>query len=156
MADGKAWSFFRRSRKNRKFFENRAKFIDFFFGICYTVLAFRARQTVFVCGCGEIGRHARLRIWCLRMQVQVLSSAPNGIISLAGTDISGCSAAGSALGSGPRGRGFKSRHSDQKAEKGIPFRSFFMPENNPYKPKKKSPCGTSRRGLFFYLRNSFK
>ena len=41
MADGKAWSFFRRSRKNRKFFENRAKFIDFFFGICYTVLAFR-------------------------------------------------------------------------------------------------------------------
>ena len=28
---------------------------------------------------------------------------------------SGCSAAGSALGSGPRGRGFKSRHSDQKS-----------------------------------------
>ena len=28
--------------------------------------------------------------------------------------LSGCSAAGSALGSGPRGRGFKSRHSDQK------------------------------------------
>ena len=26
---------------------------------------------------------------------------------------SGCSAVGSALGSGPRGRGFKSRHSDQ-------------------------------------------
>ena len=30
--------------------------------------------------------------------------------------LSGCSAAGSALGSGPRGRGFKSRHSDQKVE----------------------------------------
>ena len=29
--------------------------------------------------------------------------------------ISGCSAAGSALGSGPRGREFKSPHSDQKA-----------------------------------------
>ena len=28
---------------------------------------------------------------------------------------SGCSAVGSALGSGPRGRGFKSRHSDQKS-----------------------------------------
>ena len=26
----------------------------------------------------------------------------------------GCSAVGSALGSGPRGRGFKSRHSDQR------------------------------------------
>ena len=26
----------------------------------------------------------------------------------------GCSAVGSALGSGPRGRGFESRHSDQK------------------------------------------
>ena len=77
MADGETRGFFRCSRKNRKFFEKRAKFIDFFFGICYTVLAFRARQTVFVCGCGEIGRHARLRIWCLRMQVQVLSSAPN-------------------------------------------------------------------------------
>ena len=29
-------------------------------------------------------------------------------------NISGCSAVGSALGSGPRGRGFDSRHSDQK------------------------------------------
>ncbi len=29
--------------------------------------------------------------------------------------ITGCSAVGSALGSGPRGRGFESRHSDQKA-----------------------------------------
>ena len=28
-------------------------------------------------------------------------------------DLTGCSAVGSALGSGPRGRGFKSRHSDQ-------------------------------------------
>ena len=28
--------------------------------------------------------------------------------------LSGCSAVGSALGSGPRGRGFESRHSDQK------------------------------------------
>ena len=27
--------------------------------------------------------------------------------------LSGCSSAGRALGSGPRGRGFKSRHSDQ-------------------------------------------
>ena len=27
---------------------------------------------------------------------------------------SGCSAVGSALGSGPRGRGFESRHSDHK------------------------------------------
>ena len=32
---------------------------------------------------------------------------------------SGCSAVGSALGSGPRGRGFKSRHSDQKYEKSV-------------------------------------
>ena len=29
--------------------------------------------------------------------------------------ISGCSAVGSALGSGPRGREFKSPHSDQKS-----------------------------------------
>ena len=28
--------------------------------------------------------------------------------------LTGCSAAGSALGSGPRGRGFESRHSDHK------------------------------------------
>ena len=28
--------------------------------------------------------------------------------------LSGCSADGSVLGSGPRGRGFKSRHSDHK------------------------------------------
>ena len=30
--------------------------------------------------------------------------------------LTGCSAAGSALGSGPRGRGFKSPHSDQNVE----------------------------------------
>ena len=30
--------------------------------------------------------------------------------------ISGCSAAGSVLGSGPRGRGFKSRHSDHEMQ----------------------------------------
>ena len=27
-------------------------------------------------GCGEIGIHARLRIWCFGVEVQVLSSAP--------------------------------------------------------------------------------
>ena len=34
---------------------------------------------------------------------------------LKGADTSGCSADGSVLGSGPRGRGFKSRHSDHVA-----------------------------------------
>ncbi len=35
-------------------------------------------------------------------------------------DISGCSAVGSALGSGPRGRGFKSRRLDQKTDRNFP------------------------------------
>ena len=38
---------------------------------------------------------------------------------------SGCSAAGSASGSGPEGRGFKSRHSDQKTAHAAPARAVF-------------------------------
>ena len=37
--------------------------------------------------------------------------------------LSGCSADGSVLGSGPRGRGFKSRHSDQL------LKALFINEN---------------------------
>ena len=42
--------------------------------------------------------------------------------------LTGCSAVGSALGSGPRGRGFKSPHSDQRAS---PYRTclFLLPES---------------------------
>ena len=40
-------------------------------------------------------------------------------------DDTGCSAVGSALGSGPRGHGFKSRHSDQKLKK-QPFLGLFF------------------------------
>ena len=46
--------------------------------------------------------------------------------------VSGCSAVGSALGSGPRGRGFDSRHSDQRSiRKDTPFFLFvpFLREN---------------------------
>ena len=41
---------------------------------------------------------------------------------------SGCSAAGSASGSGPEGRGFKSRHSDQKTAHAAPARAVFYTE----------------------------
>ena len=41
--------------------------------------------------------------------------------------LSGCSADGSVLGSGPRGRGFKSRHSDHmKVLKTLGFQGFFI------------------------------
>ena len=39
---------------------------------------------------------------------------------------SGCSAAGSASGSGPEGRGFKSRHSDQKTVHAVSRRGRFF------------------------------
>ena len=40
--------------------------------------------------------------------------ALRGLGALEERQLSGCSAVGSALGSGPRGRGFESRHSDHK------------------------------------------
>ena len=47
------------------------------FAIKFAMIHKRVRKNAAtVCGCGGIGRHARLRIWCARMQVQVLSSAP--------------------------------------------------------------------------------
>ena len=46
---------------------------------------------------------------------EVDSLIPNHRSSKVAADFfSGCSAVGSALGSGPRGRGFESRHSDHK------------------------------------------
>ena len=39
--------------------------------------------------------------------------------------LSGCSAAGSVLGSGPRGRGFKSRHSDHVVADFVSFATTF-------------------------------
>ena len=39
---------------------------------------------------------------------------------------SGCSAVGSASGSGPEGRGFKSRHSDQKTVHAVSRRGRFF------------------------------
>ena len=46
------------------------------------------------------------------LKIRIIISAVQECVILA-AEISGCSAVGSALGSGPRGRGFKSRHSDQ-------------------------------------------
>ena len=43
--------------------------------------------------------------------------------------VSGCSAAGSALGSGPRGRGFESRHSDSDAVCSFLYMAFFLRKN---------------------------
>ena len=40
--------------------------------------------------------------------------------------LSGCSAAGSVLGSGPRGRGFKSRHSDHVVADFVSFAATFF------------------------------
>ena len=44
--------------------------------------------------------------------------------------LTGCSAVGSALGSGPRGRGFKSPHSDQKSTgfNKKPVDLFYIPD----------------------------
>ena len=56
---------------------------------------------------------------------------------------SGCSAAGSALGSGPRGRGFKSRHSDQKSR--MRRRSgFFFSRLSPTALRRSFPSGRER------------
>ena len=53
-------------------------------------------------------------------------------------NVSRCSAVGSALGSGPRGHGFKSRHFDQKGVRQIMSNPFFFTKNSV--PTMVRPC----------------
>ena len=59
-------------------------------------------------------------------------------------DAAGCSAVGSALGSGPRGHGFKSRHSDQNIWTDFCLSICFLLDLMPYDLLRNEP---SKKGF---------